>query len=125
MASLVCFVLTSVCPLTRRPPQPRPQPQAHAAPLSCQATLGARAALEKAGRADQVLIIGFDGQPEGKQAIKDGKLYADPIQFPDKMGQEIARAIVAHSKGQTLPPQTLIPTKLYRKADAAADSSLK
>jgi ribose transport system substrate-binding protein len=87
--------------------------------------LGARAALEKAGRADQVLIIGFDGQPEGKQAIKDGKLYADPIQFPDKMGQEIARAIVAHSKGQTLPPQTLIPTKLYRKADAAADASLK
>ena len=32
------------------------------------AALGARAALEKAGRT-QVLIIGFDGQPEGKQAI--------------------------------------------------------
>ncbi len=87
--------------------------------------LGARAALEKAGRADQVVIIGFDGQPEGKQAIKDGKLYADPIQFPDKMGQEIAKAIVAHSKGQVLPAQTLIPTKLYRKADGVADKSLK
>ena len=47
------------------------------------------AALEKAGKTEQVKIIGFDGQPEGKQAIKDGKIYADPIQFPDKMGIQI------------------------------------
>ena len=87
--------------------------------------LGARAALEKAGRADQVVIIGFDGQPEGKQAIKDGKIYADPIQFPDRMGVEIARAIVRPSKGEALPPQTLIPTALYRKADGQADPALK
>jgi ribose transport system substrate-binding protein len=87
--------------------------------------LGARAALEKANKTQQVLIIGFDGQPEGKQAIKDGKIYADPIQFPDKMGVEIVKAIVAHSKGETLPPQMLIPTSLYRKADAEKDAELK
>lgn len=89
------------------------------------AALGARAALEKAGKTRQIVIIGFDGQPEGKQAIKDGKIYADPIQFPDKMGVEIVRAIIAHSKGETLPPQMLIPTKLYRKADGEKDPSLK
>ena len=88
------------------------------------AALGARAALEKAGRT-QVLIIGFDGQPEGKQAIKDGKIYADPIQFPDKMGVQIVDAIIRHSKGETLPPQMLIPTSLYRKADAMKDPELK
>ena len=87
--------------------------------------LGARAALEKANKTQQVLLIGFDGQPEGKQAIKDGKIYADPIQFPDKMGVEIVKAIVAHSKGETLPPQMLIPTSLYRKADAEKDPELK
>jgi ribose transport system substrate-binding protein len=87
--------------------------------------LGARAALEKAGRADSVKIVGFDGQPEGKQAIKEGKIYADPIQFPDRMGVEIARAIVRHSKGEELPPQTLIPTQLYRKADGEKDPELK
>ena len=86
--------------------------------------LGARAALEKAGKT-QVLIIGFDGQPEGKQAIKDGKIYADPIQFPAKMGVQIVDAIVRHSKGETLPPQMLIPTSLYRKADALKDPELK
>jgi len=88
------------------------------------AALGARAALEKAGKT-QVLIVGFDGQPEGKQAIKDGKIYADPIQFPDKMGVQIVDAIVRHSKGETLPPQMLIPTSLYRKADALKDPELK
>ncbi|MCA9009612.1 MAG: substrate-binding domain-containing protein [Planctomycetaceae bacterium] len=89
------------------------------------AALGARAALEKAGKADQVFIVGFDGQPEGKQAIKDGKIYADPIQFPDKMGAEIVTAIVRYSRGETLPPQILIPTSLYRQADAAADPELR
>ena len=88
------------------------------------AALGARAALEKAGKADQVKIIGFDGQPEGKQAIREGKIYADPIQFPDKMGTQTVDAIVRWSKGEALPPQTLIPTSLYRKADAEQDPSL-
>jgi len=85
------------------------------------AALGARAALEKAGKAQQVVIIGFDGQPEGKQAIRDGKIYADPIQFPDKMGIQIMDAIIRHSKGEALPSQMLIPTSLYRRADAQKD----
>jgi ribose transport system substrate-binding protein len=89
------------------------------------AALGARAALEKANKTQQVQIIGFDGQPEGKQAIKDGKIYADPIQFPDKMGIQIVDAIIRHSKGEELPAQMLIPTSLYRKADAEADPELK
>jgi ribose transport system substrate-binding protein len=88
------------------------------------AALGARAALEKAGRTRQAFIVGFDGQPEGKQAIRNGKIYADPIQFPDKMGDQIVEAIIRHSKGETLPPQILIPTRLYRQADAATDPEL-
>ncbi len=87
--------------------------------------LGARAALEKANKADKVVIVGFDGMPEGKQAIKEGKIYADPIQFPDKMGTEIVRSFVRYSKGEELPPEILIPTSLYRKVDADQDSSLK
>jgi ribose transport system substrate-binding protein len=89
------------------------------------AALGARAALEKAGKTDQIVIVGFDGQPEGKQAIKDGKIYADPVQFPDKMGAQIVTAIIQQSKGETLPAQMLIPTSLYKKADAEKDPELK
>ena len=89
------------------------------------AGLGARAALEKAGKADHIKIVAFDGQPEGKQAIKEGKIYADPIQFPDRMGVEIVTAIVKHARGETLPAQTLIPTRLYRKQDADNDPTLR
>ncbi len=88
------------------------------------AALGARAALEKAGKT-QIKIVGFDGQPEGKQAIKDGKIYADPIQFPDRMGVQIVDAIIRYSKGEELPPQVLIPTRLYRIDDAKKDPDLK
>ena len=88
------------------------------------AALGARAALEKAGKTDQVGIIGFDGQPEGKQAIRDGKIHADPIQFPDKMGITIVESILRWSRGETLPPKILIPTSLYRRADAERDPAL-
>jgi ribose transport system substrate-binding protein len=87
--------------------------------------LGARAAVEKAGRADEVKIIGFDGQPEGKQAIKDGKIYADPVQFPEKIGRETVRAIMHYFHGEAVPGEILIPTALYRRADGLRDSDLK
>jgi ribose transport system substrate-binding protein len=87
--------------------------------------LGARAAVEKAAKTDQITIIGFDGQPEGKQAIKDGKIYADPIQFPAEMGVKIVETIVQHSRGEEVKPEILFDTRLYRKADAEKDPSLR
>ncbi|MBC7852833.1 MAG: substrate-binding domain-containing protein [Pirellulaceae bacterium] len=87
--------------------------------------LGARAALEKAGKADQVKIIGFDGQPDGKQAIKDGKIYADPIQYPDRIGQLTVQTILKYFDGEKVEKQQLIPTELYRKADGEKDPELK
>jgi ribose transport system substrate-binding protein len=87
--------------------------------------LGARAALENRGLADRIVIVGFDGQPEGKQAIKEGKIYADPIQFPDRMGREVVEAIVKHSRGEVLPAEILIPTQLYRQEDALRDPELR
>ncbi len=87
--------------------------------------LGAVAALEKAGRLAQVKIVGFDGMPEGKQAIKNGQIYADPIQFPDRIGRTAVQTIRKYLQGDDVEAQILIPTALYRKADADKDSSLK
>jgi len=87
--------------------------------------LGARAALEKAGKARQVKIIGFDGQPEGKKAIKNGLIYADPIQFPDKIGAMTVQEIVRYFDGEKVEPRQLIPTALYRQKDGMNDPSLK
>ena len=90
--------------------------------------LGARAAIEKAMKEASIVIIGFDGQLEGRQAIRDGKIFADPIQYPDRMGVEVVKAIVAYSKGEEVPKELKIPTTLYRKGDAEkefADASSK
>ena len=83
----------------------------------------ARTALEKANRADRVKLIGFDGQPEGKQAIRDGKIFADPIQFPDKLGLETAKAIVRYFEGEEVPSELLIQPRLYYQADAIKETN--
>jgi len=87
--------------------------------------LGACAALEEGGKLKAVKVIGFDGQPEGKKAIRDGLIYADPIQFPDQIGRKTVEAILSYFRGDELPSQILIPTALYRKADAEKDPDLK
>jgi ribose transport system substrate-binding protein len=87
--------------------------------------LGARAALEKAGKADQVKLVAFDGQPEGKKAIKEGKIYADPIQYPDRIGRQAGEALLKYFEGERVEKEILIPTELYRKADADKDPTLK
>ena len=87
--------------------------------------LGAVAALEKSGKLAQVKVVGFDGMPEGKQAIKAGQIYADPIQFPDQIGRTAVQIIRKYLDGDDVPSETLIPTALYRKADAEKDPVLK
>ncbi len=87
--------------------------------------LGAVAALEKAGKLAKVKVVGFDGMPEGRSAIKAGKIYADPVQFPDVIGKTAVQNIVRYLAGDDVPKETLIPTKLYRQADGAKDATLK
>ena len=87
--------------------------------------LGAIAALEGVGKLDRVKLVGFDGQPEGKIAIRDGKIFADPIQFPDRLGAEVVKVFVRYMNGEDVPPEILVPTALYYQADAKKDPSLK
>jgi ribose transport system substrate-binding protein len=88
------------------------------------AALGARAALEAEGKADQIVVVGFDGQPEAKQAIKEGKLFDSPVQFPDRMAIESVKAILRYFDGETVEPVMLIPTEAYRKEQADVDPTL-
>ncbi|HXI53792.1 MAG TPA: substrate-binding domain-containing protein [Candidatus Saccharimonadales bacterium] len=87
--------------------------------------LGAVAALEKAGLLGRIKVVGFDGMPEGKRAIRAGQIYADPIQFPDQIGRTAVQLIRKYLDGDDVKPEVLIPTRLYRRADAEADPALK
>jgi len=79
----------------------------------------------KANMADRIKIIGFDGMPEGRQAIKEGKIYADAMQSTDAIGRGVVQAFIKYMEGEEVPPESLIPTQLYRKADAEKDPTLK
>lgn len=87
--------------------------------------IGARRALEEAGKAEQVTIIGFDGEKDGKQAILEGKILCDPIQFPDQIGRITIQNIVKYFDGDEPPKEILIESKLYYKADAEKDPALQ
>lgn len=80
--------------------------------------LGALAAVEKAGKQGQVLIIGFDAVPEAREAIKAGKIYADVIQKPHEIGAKTIEAIANYIAGGQVPPAVLIPCDLFKQADA-------
>ena len=86
--------------------------------------IGAWTALKQANKTDAITIIGFDGQLEGKQAILEGRIYADPIQFPKQMGVVSVQNIIKYLDGEEFDQTQLIPTELYRKADAEADPEL-
>jgi ribose transport system substrate-binding protein len=81
--------------------------------------LGAVAAIEKAGKAGKIKVVGIDGQPEGLQAIKEGKIYADVIQHPDEIGKRAVETIVKYMAGEQVPPAILIAANIYRQQDAA------
>ena len=86
--------------------------------------LGAVAALEEAEREDDIVVVSIDGQPEGKQAIKDGKIFADAVQYPERIGEQTVDVIMRYMNGEAVPSEILISTSLYKNEDAVADSTL-
>lgn len=72
--------------------------------------LGALAAVEAAGKLEQVKIVGYDATPEARQRIQAGSIYGDVIQNPRRMGQLTVRAIHDHFAGRATP--AVIPVEV-------------
>lgn len=85
--------------------------------------LGAYAAVSKAGKENDIVIIGFDASPAGKQAIFEKKLYDSPQQFPRKMAVGTVDAFVKYLDGEDVPKTTFIPCSHYYYEDSVEDPS--
>jgi len=72
--------------------------------------LGAHAAVVKAGKTDQIHIVGFDASPADKQAVFTKQLYDSPRQFPRKMAQGTVTAFVTYLEGEALSETIFIPS---------------
>ncbi len=63
--------------------------------------LGALAALESAGLEDKIVIVGYDGTPEARDAILAGKaLKADTVQHPTEIGKKTIQTIASYFAGE-------------------------
>lgn len=63
------------------------------------AALGAVQAVKAAGR-DDIIIVGFDGDPAALEAVKAGEMAADIAQFPERMGAYGVDLLVMHLNGE-------------------------
>lgn len=85
--------------------------------------LGAYAAVQKAGKLDQITIVGFDASPAGKQAVFEKKIYDSPQQFPRKMARGTVRAFIDYLEGKELKKNNFISCAHYYYEDSIGDSS--
>lgn len=77
--------------------------------------LGALAALKSAGKTD-VKVVGFDATPEAAEAIRAGTaLVADAAQSPMEIGRVTIETIAKHLKGEKVPAEIPIPTRVVDK----------
>jgi ABC-type sugar transport system substrate-binding protein/anti-anti-sigma regulatory factor len=74
--------------------------------------LGALDAITAAGRAGEVAVVGFDGQPEGLAAVHAGQLGATVDQPSYTIGWTAADAVGRLLGGEAIPDVITIPSKL-------------
>ena len=67
--------------------------------------MGAYQALVAAGKADKVMVFGFDGAKDVIDSIHDGKIVATGMQFPKKMARMAAEQADEYIKGRRDFPQ--------------------
>lgn len=79
--------------------------------------LGAVTAIRAAG-ASGIAVVGYDATPEARTAIKNGQMYGDAIQHPDKIGALTIDAIHDYFAGKKVPAHIQVPVGTYTKADA-------
>lgn len=83
--------------------------------------LGALAAVESAGLQDKIIIVGFDGTPEAREAIKAGRaLKADAVQFPDRIGKRAVELAAKVLQGEAVAKLEPVDVEIIDAASLSA-----
>ena len=80
-------------------------------------TFGMLLALQKAGLAGKIKLVGFDASEKLVQGVRDGQIDGLVVQSPFEMGEQAVRGVVGAIRGQ--PPKARIDTaaRVVIKAD--------
>ena len=79
--------------------------------------LGALQAATRAGRADEILFVGIDGDPANLEAIKAGTVAATGYQNTEGIHRWAAIRVAQLLYGQKIPKYTLVPWALVDKTN--------
>lgn len=74
--------------------------------------LGALRAIEAAQKQGKIIVVGFDADPEAKDAVRFGEMDATVEGSPYKLGIMGINAALQYLNGETLPEQILLPLEL-------------
>ncbi|MGX7107966.1 ribose ABC transporter substrate-binding protein RbsB [Facklamia miroungae] len=77
--------------------------------------LGAIEAIKAAGLEEDVLVVGFDGNDDGLEAVKEGELAATIAQQPKEMGRLAVEAAINHLNEKEVEESIASPLELVTK----------
>ncbi len=78
--------------------------------INDESALGAAKALQAAGMAGKIVIVGYDGTPEARKAIDDGIIFGDVIQYPKEIAKLAIQTVADYFKGKMV--KNYIPVKV-------------
>ena len=74
--------------------------------------LGAIEAIKASGK--DIVVVGFDGNDDAVEAVKNGELAATVAQQPKEMGKLAMENAINHLKGETIEAQIDSPLELVK-----------
>lgn len=76
--------------------------------------LGATEAIAAAGSTGRIVVVGFDAQPEAREAIKKGAMAATVAQFASRMGGTAVENAAKLLRGEAIAPFTPVAIELVK-----------
>jgi len=77
--------------------------------------MGAMKAIEESGKSDQVLIVGYDGQKEVYELIREGRYGATALNSPKELARLVVESVVRYKNGERLDKVIHTPAVLITK----------
>lgn len=74
--------------------------------------LGALEAIEAAGKADQIKVVGFDATDDAVKAVQEGRMAATVAQKPKEIGRLGLEAAIKYLNGEQLDEYIPVPLEL-------------
>jgi ribose transport system substrate-binding protein len=62
--------------------------------------MGALKAVNESGKADKIIVAGFDGQKEAYELIKERKFGATALNSPEELARLVVEAVVKYLNGE-------------------------